>query len=407
LEDHYTIKLRHAGFYPVTISPFVERHAAFWFYNGFREMYNTGKGGVESAEDIMPTVIDWLTRRGQEDSWYLHINLWDPHTPYRAPADFGNPFEDIPAPDWMTEDIRRKTWDNYGPGCAQEPGGVYLGDEPYSEYADRMPNSIDSMQAYKKWIDGYDCGIRYADEQVGIIVNKLSELGILDDTMIIISSDHGENQGELSVYGDHPTADHITNRVPLIIRHPDGTGGRGRVDTALHYQFDITATLIDMLGTDVPESWDAESFKPAFIAEQESGRDFLVVGNCAWSCQRAVRWGDYIFIRTYHSGFKNYPEYMLFNVKEDPHELNNLADDRPDLTAYALAKLEQWTTDEMRLSLRGEDPLWVVMREGGPLHANFSSREFDEYIKRLENTGRSEFADELRARKARLAIKKL
>ena len=48
------------------------------------------------------------------------------------------------------------------------------------------------------------------------------------ETLIVISSDHGENQGELSVYGDHQTSDHITNRVPLIVRHPKGLGGRGR-----------------------------------------------------------------------------------------------------------------------------------------------------------------------------------
>ena len=43
-------------------------------------------------------------------------------------------------------------------------------------------------------------------------------MNLWDDTAIIISADHGENQGELNVWGDHQTADHITNRVPLIIR---------------------------------------------------------------------------------------------------------------------------------------------------------------------------------------------
>ena len=405
LEDHYTLRLRDAGYYPVSISPFGERHASFWYYNGFREMYNTGKGGHESAEEVMPVVMDWLTRRGEEDDWYLHINLWDPHTPYRAPEEFGNPFENEPPPAWMTEEVRQKTWDNYGPGCAQEPGGAYVGEHPYADYTARMPDQIDSMESYKKWIDGYDCGIRYADEQVGVIMSKLAELGVLDDTMVILSSDHGENQGELSVYGDHQTADHITNRVPMIVRHPQGVGGRGRIDKALHYQFDMTATLVDMLGVKVPESWDAVSFKDAFMQEEENGRDSLVVSNCAWACQRAVRWDDYICIRTYHSGFKNYPDYMLFNIKEDPHELNNLVDEKPELVATAMAKLEQWTTDEMRLSSRTEDPMWVVMREGGPLHANFMSHEYELYLEKLRNSGRSHFADELETRKARLIVK--
>ena len=403
--DHYTMKLRDAGYYPVSVSPFGERHSAFWIYNGFREMYNTGKSGHESAEEIMPTVMDWLTRRGDEDNWYLHVNLWDPHTPYRAPEEFGNPFKDDPVPDWMTEENRRKTWDTYGPGCAQEPGGSYVGERPYAKHEARMPDQIDSMESYRKWIDGYDCGVRYADDQVGAMMKKLEELGVLDDTMIILSSDHGENQGELSVYGDHQTADDITNHVPLIIRHPQGVGGRGRVDKALHYQFDMSATILEMVGQEVPESWDGVSFKDAFVKEEESGRDSLVVSNCAWACQRAVRWDDYIFIRTYHAGFKNYPEYMLFDLKADPHELNNIADDSPELVAMALAKLDVWTTDEMRKSSRSEDPMWVVMREGGPLHANFMSDDYYAYLKKLRASGRSHFADELEARKTRLNIK--
>jgi len=313
----------------------------------------------------------------------------------------GNPFENDPPPAWMTDEVRQATWDTYGPGCAQEPGGNYCHPETNARWA-RMTAAIDSMDAYKHWIDGYDCGIYYADKMVGQLLDKLDAQGILDDTMIIVSSDHGENQGELSVYGDHQTGDHITNRVPLIIRHPQGVGGKGRVDKALHYQFDYAATVIEMLGGTVPGTWDGVSFRDAFEKEEESGRDFLVVANCAWACQRAARWDDYIMIRTFHSGFKNYPDIMLFNLAEDPHELNNLAGACPELVAQGLAKLEQWTTDEMRRSQRTVDPMWIVMREGGPLHARFTSPQFANYKERLRQTGREEFAAELDRRADRL-----
>jgi len=401
LNDNYVLQLRHAGLYPVTVSPFGERHSSFWFYNGFQEMYNTGKSGNETADEILPVALDWLDRRGGEHDWYLHVNIWDPHTPYRAPLGYGNPFVNDPPPSWMTEEIRARTWDNYGPGCAQEPGGAYTNPAVFSRF-ERMPSQIDSLESYRKWIDGYDVGIHYADHHVGQLLAKLEELGVLNDTFIILSSDHGENQGELSVYGDHQTADHITNRVPLIMRHPQGIGGQGRVDRALHYQFDYAATVIDMLGGKVPPSWDGVSFWPAFQEEREAGREFLVVANCAWACQRSVRWSDYLMIRTYHSGLKNYPDIMLFNLAEDPHELNDLAAARPELVNEGLAKLDKWTTDEMRLSRRTVDPMWTVMREGGPLHARFTSPQFEEYKQRLRDTGRAEFADQLDRRKARL-----
>ena len=59
---------------------------------------------MESAEDVTPTALDWIESHGSDDNWYLHINYWDPHTPYRAPEEFGNPFKDDPLPEWITAD---------------------------------------------------------------------------------------------------------------------------------------------------------------------------------------------------------------------------------------------------------------------------------------------------------------
>jgi arylsulfatase A-like enzyme len=74
-------------------------------------------------------------------------------------------------------------------------------------------------------------------------------MGILDETAIIISADHGENLGELNVYGDHQTADAITCKVPLIMRWPGVTDAQcGRVDDALLYHFDFAATCADLAG---------------------------------------------------------------------------------------------------------------------------------------------------------------
>ncbi|MBI2438384.1 MAG: sulfatase-like hydrolase/transferase [Lentisphaerae bacterium] len=389
--DNFTNQIRRAGYYSVTVSPFGERHSSFWFYNGFREMYNTGNSGNERADEILPVALDWLERKGKEDHWYLHVNFWDPHTGYRTPEAFGNPFENDPPPAWMTEDLRCRTWNTYGPGCAQEPGGDYLFDKAYAKYT-RMPAQIDSLAAYKKWVDGYDCGIAYADKHVGLLLDKLSRIGVLNDTLIIISSDHGESLGELSVYGDHQAADHITNRVPLIIRHPSGLGGKGRADKALYYQFDWAASLIEMLGGVVPQSWDGKSFLEAFQSQKDGGRPSLVLSNCAWACQRAVRWENMIMIRTYHSGFKNYPELMLFDIERDPHEIDNLAAARSGEVDKAMRILDAWTAEEMRRSKRAEDPLWTVMREGGPYHARFNSPGFEQYLQRLRGTGRSHFA---------------
>ncbi len=59
----------------------------------------------------------------------------------------------------------------------------------------RQPGMCEDYNTYKKFLDGYDTGILYADYLVGQIFDKLKELGVYDDTAIIITSDHGENMG--------------------------------------------------------------------------------------------------------------------------------------------------------------------------------------------------------------------
>ena len=267
----WMMALAQQVFHTVSISPFADRHGAWWFYNGFREMYNTGKRGMERADEVAPYAIDWIRRNARRDNWFLQVNFWDPHTPYRTPEAYGNPFVYDPAPDWLTEEIIQAHRASYGPHSAREPRGF----GPAATVLPREVAEIASLADFKHWIDGYDVGIRYMDDHIGQILNELVAQGVLDDTVIIISSDHGENQGELNTYGDHQTADHITCRVPLIIRWP-GLPGR-RVDGALYYQLDMAATVLELLGASIPPLWDAQSFASAFRAGQESGRDFLVV----------------------------------------------------------------------------------------------------------------------------------
>ena len=384
--------LRRAGFYTVTVSPFGERHGAWEWYAGYREIHNPGKGGLERAEEVVPTAIDWVRRHGQEDNWFLHVNTWDPHTPYRTPMEYGNPFENDPLPAWMTEEMRQRAWESFGPHSAQEPMGY---DVVPTDRWPRVPEQLDSMEAVKRWIDGYDTGIWYADLWVGKLMDALEEVGVLDETVIIVSSDHGEAQGEFDIWGDHQTADHVVSRVPLLIRWPGLTDG-GRVDRALHYHFDWAATLIEMVGGTVPDNWDGVPFTEAFRQGQESGREYLVLSQGAWSAQRSVRFEhegqSYICLRTYHDGYKNLEPVMLFNLTEDPYEQHDLSAQRPDLVDKAMGMLADWHHQMMLLSRTNIDPLMTVLREGGPSHTRY---QLPRYLERLRATGRAHHAERL------------
>ncbi len=383
--------LRATGLRTATVSSFGERHSAWHWYAGFNEIYNPGKRGLDLADDVTPPALEWLRRHAASDDWFLHVNYWDPHTPYRTPLSYGNPFAGEPLPAWLTEAVRERSWGGYGPHSAQEPHGWGgAGERPWEEYP-RMPARLDSMDAVRRWIDGYDVGIRYADEHVGRLLNALADAGVLDETVVIVSADHGENQGELGVWGDHQTADPITCRVPLLVRWP-GLDGVPHVDRALHYQFDWAATLVELAGGRVPDIWDGAPFTAAFRAGREQGRPYLVTSQNVWSCQKGVRFDQYVCLRTYHDGYKQLDRVMLFDVDEDPHEQRDLASARPEVVDHAMGLLADWQQDMAWTGRSDVDPMLTVLREGGPFYTRGRLRP---YIGRLKATGRGQHAAHL------------
>ncbi len=385
---HFPAVMSQAGYRTVSVSPFADRHSAWWFYAGFREMHDTGGCGGEIADDVVPIALDWLGANGQEDNWYLHVNVWDPHTPYRTPEEYGYPFADIPGSDWLTDETIARHRASYGPNSASEVRNYWdLTDSPYP----REPKQMLSTADFKQWIDAYDVGIHYADMWFGRLMERLEELGIAEETAILISSDHGENQGELNIYGDHHTADTITSRVPCILKWP---GLEARVEEGLHYQGDVAATILGLLGLEVPANWDFVSFAPSLQAGGASGREHLVVSQCAWTCQRSVICDNWLMMRTYETGLKAFPSVMLFDTHADPHLEHNLSEDRPEVVAALQKKLDAWHADMMATSDTGVDPMETVIAEGGPYHTRTAH---EPYVRRLRATGRDRHADFLEA----------
>lgn len=390
--DSFGRRLQRAGLHTVSVSSFAHRHSAFFWYAGFDEAYNVGKYGLETADEVHALASDWLARRGKEDNWYLHVHMWDPHTPYRAATQYGEPFagDDIPA--WLTEDIRAQHWSECGPHSAQECNG-FRPNSDIPKVFPRQPIQIPDMAGVRKMFDGYDTGVRVADDFVGRILNQLADLGVLDDTVIMLSSDHGETLGELNVYGDHQTADEITTRVPMILRWPGVTDTlAGRQFDAFHYQIDFSATLLELLGQKVPSQWDGVSFADALKAGKDEGRDHLILSTGAWTCQRAARWDDWVCIQTLHDGYHLYDDVMLFDLENDPHETRNLAETATDARDKGMALLGDWHGEMMADAARGRDPLRHVIEEGGPFHVR---GELPAYLDRLRDTGRAAWADAL------------
>ena len=240
--------------------------------------------------------------------------------------------------------------------------------------------------------DGYDAGVLAADRCVGWLLELLGELGIEGDTAIMISADHGETLGELNIYCDHQTADEHTTHVPLVLQWPGLGAGRRR---ALHYQIDVTASLLELLGEEVPPSWDGHSFAASLARGEDVGRDHLIVSQGAWTCQRGVRFADWMLIHTLHGGYHLFDDVMLFDLRSDPFEQRNLAAEHADVTGRGLTLLAEWHAAMVRGAARGRDPLENVVLEGGPFHVR---GELPAYLERLRATGRGELAAALAER---------
>lgn len=376
---------RQSGCRTALISPFSERHGAYWFNGGFNEIYNTGKIGNEIVDDVEPVATKWLNENADSDNWFLYINFWDAHAYYRTPVEYDFPLADDPVNTWIDQETLDRHLKMVGPRGPLEPGmyndKIAHGHDgrDLSASLPRQPGKLLTMADVEKCINGYDCGIRYIDDCLGRLFDILKEKGVWEDLCIIITADHGENFGELGIYSEHATADHATCHIPMIIKW---NGCRkGVKEHSLHYNLDLLPTLADLLGKEKRPIWDGESYRNALEGSSFKAREYLVVEQHAHTAQRSVRFGDYLYIRTYHDWYHLFDRDMLFNLKDDPYEQHNIAGERPDLVNQACSLMLDWHDEMMRKHNNRPDPLWTVIQEGGPLHARGRLPEYIDYLK--------------------------
>ncbi|MCL2707934.1 MAG: sulfatase [Defluviitaleaceae bacterium] len=378
---------RNAGMKTASISTFAERHSAWWWNAGFNETYNVGGGGMESGEEVIPVALDWLDKNKNATDWFLHLHIWDPHTPYRAPESFGDPFKNAPFETWITEEIFAEHLRKAGPHSLLDLAGL---SDHFDPNYPRYPGQITEYGKLRELFDGYDTGVRYADYLIGQVIGALKARGAYEDTAIIITSDHGENMGEQGIYAEHGTADEITCRIPMIIKWPGGDCGR---DSGLRLNIDFAPTAAELLGRRAYSNWDGESFAGIINGKNAGpGRRAVVLSQQAHVCQRSARFGDWLYVRTLRDGFRLLDDEMLFDITNDPHERFDLKGERPDVCAEGAKIILDWQEKMLKknVGISATDPMWTVMNEGGPLHAHDGG--LDGYVKRLEESGRGEAA---------------
>jgi arylsulfatase A-like enzyme len=193
----------------------------------------------------------------------------------------------------------------------------------------------------KRAVDRYDSEIAYTDHHLGRLFEYLERSGALADTLVVISSDHGESFGEHGDYTHHRRPYWTLASVPLIARWPGSTGVR--VASAAG-AVDIAPTIANWAGVagaaalfdGVDMRWQAAQPAGALAARTvvtETPRNTPEASFLAWS----ITEGDLHLVYDAYG-----PRVELFDLAADPLEQRNLATDRPDETARLLALLGRW-----------------------------------------------------------------
>lgn len=186
--------------------------------------------------------------------------------------------------------------------------------------------------------------VNAVDAQIGRITDHLKEKGIFEDTIFIIVSDHGEMAGEFGLY-EKIVSYRASSHVPLIINYPKLIQEGTKVDQLVDPSVDVTATILDLCGIEVPETMDGSSLKTMLEAGKDEGyKDHiyyqaLQVADHVCEVvdkedkkpfgQRGIRTKDYLYVELQGKPFK------LFDLKKDPGEKYNLVD---NFYGYAAVK---------------------------------------------------------------------
>jgi arylsulfatase A-like enzyme len=168
--------------------------------------------------------------------------------------------------------------------------------------------------------------ISLLDAQIGRILDELDDLGIADDVLVIYTADHGDMIGGHRMIDKHYIMYDDVCRVPLIMRWPNGIKAGSRHKGFVSNAIDLPATYLDLYNQQKPESFSGVSLLPAMLGDEKPVRDDIF---CSWNgnqfgqfSQRMITDGKWKYI------WNATDRDELYNLAEDPYELNNLASDK-------------------------------------------------------------------------------
>ncbi len=410
----------------------VMQEYGFEDYVGVGDIIGMTMGGYRTDEFTTSTAVRWLRAEApqleqQGKPWFLALNLVNPHDVmfYNTDAPGARPVQDsrhlMPLNRAPEHSIYQRSWNMALPESRNEawdydgrPRAHYEYQFARSTLVGQFPNED---ARWKRLQDYYLNCIADCDRHVERILQELDELGLADNTIVVMTSDHGELAGAHQMHGKGATAYKEQLHVPLVVRHPGHAGSAGKECPALTSHLDITPTILALAGVGEdqrqamapklrghdlsgllasPESaganavrggalynfnmWlyqDADFMQQVYDAKSR-GQDVASLGLkldlTKRGAIRSITDGRYRYSRYFSPQQHNLPgtieqifdynDVELYDLEADPDEMRNLAVDRRANGELLLA-MNQKLTDAIDAEVSSDDGEFLPENKAG------------------------------------------
>jgi arylsulfatase A-like enzyme len=338
---------------------------AFERYLEYPRWSHDGAEPWRNGEQVTAGALEALAEcRTGSRPFFLFLHYWDPHTPYLPPPPFdrmfytGDPHDPRHA---SMEPVMRSPW--------------------FANYFREWLEDIRDREFVKAQ---YDASIAYADLCISHVFNRLGELDLMDECVIVLGADHGEELDEHGCWFDHHGLYETNVRVPLLVRLP-GAEQAGRVVRGPVNLMDVAPTLLDL--SRLADVAGAAAMQGRSLARHLRGQEerataaAVYLTECTWMRKRGwrverpgERWK---LIEALEPDIYGKPAVELYDLTADPGEQANLADTRPEVVAKLRAEMETWVAarraaegcgeplEEQKGALRLWQPRFIAGRAGG------------------------------------------
>jgi iduronate 2-sulfatase len=269
----------------------------------------------------------------QKEPWFFGVGFFKPHLPFAAPRRW-HELHAAGVPDLEPEVAAKPTW----------PSGWHKSGEFRGNYGHDGRDPESDADYARLMRSAYAASVSYMDAQVGRVLDELSRLGLDDNTIVVVWSDHGFLLGEHAIWGKHSLYEQSLHS-PLMIRQP-GLLQPGQASGAIVETVDVFPTLADLCGLESPATLDGQSLRPQLIDPEapaaKPAHGFWTGG------QRTVRTDRWRLIvhpsiaqpaTSHTSNGDDSPPVELFDYETDPDETRNHAPQHPEVVAELLERL--------------------------------------------------------------------